>query len=662
MKYRRDIDGLRAIAVLAVVFYHAGVSYFPGGFVGVDIFFVISGYLITKVIVGESLAGNYSVVSFYVRRARRILPASYLVLVAVLLLGVILLMPLEIIGLSESVLATSLFASNVLFWKQSGYFDISAELKPLLHTWSLAAEEQFYVLWPLILVFCSRRGWSIRQVIAVLLALSFALSCLLLSERPIAVFYLLPGRAWELLVGAWLATFKVDVFKNQWLKSGLSVVGLGLLVASIFVLNKSLPFPAWNALYPCIGAALLILAGEGALVNRYLLTWRPLVFVGLISYSLYLWHWPLLSYVRIVNLGQLPPAQAGIVVVLSFVLAILSWRYVEKPFRRSGSNSSATSQLISYALFGLMLCMVAWSVIYFKGFPSRIPAQSLAAQEAAKDFNLARGICHLNMEQLSLPDAQTCANPRLSGERNKTLAVWGDSHAEAMIPGIAVLSGLAEGVLLQMTKTSCPPLIGVDVVRAGRAYRECALFNDETIQMLRQHQEITTVVLAARWPVYALETGFGVPEATLGAPTYSLVANRSDGTVETSSLVEFGAALDRTIDLLVRAGKKVIVVGAVPEMYFDVPGCVARKRMSVFLAENCGLDQGAVAVRISAVNMEIEAAAKRYEVAALYPDRVLCHEGFCAVENPEGKILYYDHNHLSTVGARYVFSRLRIKE
>lgn len=662
MKYRQDIDGLRAIAVLSVVLYHAGVPWLPGGFVGVDIFFVISGFLITRILVEEASTGRYSIANFYVRRARRILPVLYFILVVVLLLGLLLLLPLEILGLSESVLATSLFSSNFLFWKQSGYFDISAELKPLLHTWSLAVEEQFYVLWPLVLVFCYRRGWRISWVISALLGVSFALSCVFLTEKPIAVFYLLPGRAWELLIGAWLAAANFDWPKIQWLKNGLSVIGLGLLAASVLMLNKSLPFPAWNALFPCLGAALLIAAGEGALVNRYLLGWRPLVFVGLISYSLYLWHWPLLSYVRILNLGQLPPVQAGIVVALSFLLATLTWRYVENPFRRGGVNSSPTSQLINYALLGLMLCMMAWSVIYFKGFPDRIPVQALAAQEAAKDFNAARGVCHLNMEQVSLPDAEKCTNPRISGALNKTLAVWGDSHAEAMIPGVAVIPGLPEGLLLQMTKTSCPPLIGADVVRGGKAYRECAEFNTEAIRIFRQHEEITTVVLAARWPVYAMEAGFGVPEETPGAPTYSLLASSGDRSAAISSFAEFGAALDRTIDLLVRAGKKVIVVGAVPEMKYDVPDCVARKRMSLLPTENCGLDQGAVAARIFAVNKEIEAAAKRNEVAALYPDRILCHEGYCAVESPDGEILYYDHNHLSTVGGRYVFSRLRLKE
>jgi len=180
--------------------------------------------------------------------------------------------------------------------------------------------------------------------------------------------------------------------------------------------------------------------------------------------------------------------------------------------------------------------------------------------------------------------------------------------------------------------------------------------------MFRQHEEITAVVLAARWPVYALEAGFGIPEETAGTPVYSLQSSNVDRAAGTSSLAEFGSALDRTIDLLVRAGKRVMIIGAVPEMKYDAPGCVARKRMSLLPTDNCELNQGAVAARISAVNKEIEAAAKRNKVVALYPDSILCHEDFCAVESPDGEILYYDHNHLSTVGARYVFSRLRPKE
>jgi peptidoglycan/LPS O-acetylase OafA/YrhL len=662
MKYRKDIDGLRAVAVLSVVLYHAGVHWLPGGFVGVDIFFVISGYLITQILLDETATGHYSITNFYVRRAQRILPALYFILVVVLLLGLLLLLPSEVLGLSKSVLATTLFSSNFLFWKQSGYFDVSAELKPLLHTWSLAVEEQFYVLWPLILVFCCRHGWSIRAAISILLALSLALSCVFVTETPITVFYLLPGRAWELLIGAWLATAHCHGFKNKWVANGLSLLGVFLLAASVLLLDKSLPFPAWNALFPCMGAALLIAAGEGAVVNRHLLGWRPLVFVGLISYSLYLWHWPLLSYVRILNLGELPPVQAAGALALSFLLAMLTWRYVEAPFRRQGVSVSPVGSLISYALLGLLICMMAWLVIYFKGFPERISVQSLAAQEAVKDFNAARGVCHLNMAQVGLRDVEACTNPRISGALNKTLAIWGDSHAEAMVSGFAVMPGLAEGLVLQMTKTSCPPLLGVTVTRGAMAYRECADFNAATIEMLRQRSDISTVVLAARWPVYVLESGFGVPEETLGAPTYALVAAAGGASTGRPSIAAFGVALNSTIDILVRAGKKVIVVGAVPEMKYDVPGCVARRRMSLVSTGSCNLAQDIVEARISVVNKTIGVAAIRADVQALYPDRILCQDGYCSVEGPDGQVMYHDHNHLSTAGSRYVFSRLVLKE
>jgi len=466
-----------------------------------------------------------------------------------------------------------------------------------------------------------------------------------------------------LLIGAWLATDDFYWSKTQWRKNALSVAGLGLLAASFLLLNKSLPFPGWNALLPCLGAALLIAAGERAFVNRYLLAWPPFVFVGLISYSLYLWHWPLLSYVRILNLGQLPPVQAGITVALSFLLATLTWRYIENPFRQRGATASSISQLIKYALLGLLLCVMAWLVVYFKGFPNRISVQALAAQEASKDFNAARGLCHLNMDQVSLPDSEKCTHPRISGTQSQTLAVWGDSHGEAVFPGVVVMPGLPEGLMLQMTKTSCPPLIGAEVVRGGRVYKECADFNSEAINFLRSRADITAVAMAARWPVYALEAGFGVPESSPGAPTYALRAGGGKRPSQSTSLAELAMALDRTIEVLERAGKKVYLIGAIPEMQFDVPGCIARQRMTPMAVQQCGLNQEVVALRIDAVNMTIAAAAaKRGNAIALFPDRVLCNGGYCGVEGAEDQILYYDHNHLSTVGARYVFSRLMPKE
>lgn len=663
MKYRPDIDGLRAVAVLSVVLFHAGVPWLPGGFVGVDVFFVISGYLITRILVEEESAGHYSIADFYVRRARRILPALYCVLAAVLLFGLLLLLPLELLGLSKSVLATTLFSSNFLFWRQSGYFDVSAELKPLLHTWSLAVEEQFYVLWPLLLVFFYRRGWSIPWATFALIGLSFALSCLFLPEKPSAVFFLLPGRAWELLIGAWIATGCFDEPKSRFWRDCFSVVGVILLAGSVLLLSKALPFPGWNALFPCVGAVLIIAAGKGAVVNRYLLSARPLVFVGLVSYSFYLWHWPILSYVRILNLGLLPPLAAGISVVLSFLLATWSWRFVENRYRRAGrAGQKPAFVLFKYSIGGLALCLIAGAVVLLQGLPSRISIQAIDAQDAAHDFNETRGVCQLNMGQVRLPDLEKCTSSRVGGGAKKTLVVWGDSHAEAMIPGITVMPDLEEGRLFQTTKTSCPPLIGAVVVRGGREYQECSQFNSEVIKFLRQRDDLTTIVLAARWPVYALETGFGVSENVAGAPTYSLLASKEAPFSASNSVEVFRASLGNTIDQLVRAGKKVIVVGAVPEMMFDVPSCVARKRMSLLPAVDCGLPQGTVVERVGEVNSAIEDATRQYKALAVFPSQMLCREGYCRVESPTTEILYYDHNHLSTAGARYVFSNLRLKD
>jgi len=663
MKHRPDIDGLRAIAVLSVVFYHAGVSWLPGGFAGVDIFFVISGYLITRILLDSAVAGQFFILDFYVRRARRILPALYGVLGVTLLTGLLVMLPLELVELSESLVATTLFSSNILFWQRSGYFDTVAELKPLLHTWSLAVEEQFYVLWPLLLLLFSGRGWNLRGLLLVLLGLSFALSCWWVIERPVAAFYLLPGRSWEMLVGAWLVTLKPRVVERPRFDNALSLVGLMLVVASVLLLGKADPFPGWNALYPCLGAALLIVAGEQSVASRFLLSWRPLVWVGLISYSLYLWHWPLLVFVRVMNMGRLPVMQATYAVLLSLLMAGLSWKFVEAPFRKAGPDARPVRTLAKFGFGGLVLLCCAAFVVHLQGIPDRVPVRVIAAQDAAKDVNPARAACHLPMEPVRVADLGRCVTARAHGTESATIAIWGDSHAEAITPGVADAPGPLERQLLQMTKTSCPPLLGAEVVRGRRVYQECTDFNREAFNILRSRTDITAVVLSARWPVYALEKGFGVPEAVPGSPTYALRAGSGAQSPQASSLSVLAVSLDGTIDALVRAGKKVYLVGAIPEMQLDVPGCIARQRMSPVAVQQCGMRLKVLGPRMDAVNRTIAAAAaKQANAVALFPDRVLCDGGYCGAEGPQGEIFYYDHNHLSTVGARYVFSRLMPKE
>jgi peptidoglycan/LPS O-acetylase OafA/YrhL len=662
LTYRPDIDGLRAVAVLAVVIFHSGVGWIPGGFAGVDVFFVISGFLISRIVISSLRTQSFSLDVFYVRRARRILPALYVVTGSTFFLAVLVLLPLELIRLSESILSTNLFISNLLFWKQAGYFDAVAELKPLLHTWSLAVEEQFYLVWPLLLAFTYRRGWVLQWVVLSLLLVSLVSSCLLLGKVPSAVFYLFPFRAWELLMGAMLAAGFMESVANSRYKHGVSMVGLGLLVLSVFLLNKSLPFPGWAALPPVAGAMLLIAAGKDAVVNRYVLGSRPLVFVGLISYSLYLWHWPLLAYVRIANLGQLPVAQAAVAITISFVLAWFTWRYVEQPFRAVGAVGQPGVLLAKFALPGVLLCLGATTTLAYQGFPGRINARALAAQDAALDFNTSRSGCHLNMANMALPEFADCTSRRPLGNAANTVLVWGDSHAEAMVPGVVVMPGLNESEALQMTKTSCPPLIGAQVLRAGVEYRECEAFNKKVLDSLIENKAITTVVLAARWPVYVLGTPFGVPEELPGAPGYALAMEGANKLAPRKSGEVLELALANTVNLLNRSGKKVVVVGAVPEMRFNVPACVARSRMSLLASVDCGLDQSVVRLRIAQANAAIAKVASLYQAKAVYPDSILCQRGYCIAEGNDGQVLYYDHNHLTTAGARYVFSQLTLKD
>jgi len=341
MRYRPEIDGLRAIAVAAVILFHAGFALFSGGFVGVDVFFVISGFLITSIIVDDLKAGRFSVVRFYERRARRILPALFAVMAVCVPFAYQLLSPDDLKDFAQSLAAICLFASNVLFWGESGYFDTQAELKPLLHTWSLAVEEQFYVLFPLLLVAAWRLGrrW-LPVLIGGLAVWSFGASVAEVGSFPAAAFYLLPSRAWQLLVGAlasWLADRwrPADARRPSGRLAGecMGWAGMASILLSLFLFDERTPFPGLNAALPTLGTALVLVgASEGTSVGR-LLAWRPLVGLGLISYSAYLWHQPLFAFTRHALLADLPADLAAVLCAVTIVLACLSWRYIEQPFR-----------------------------------------------------------------------------------------------------------------------------------------------------------------------------------------------------------------------------------------------------------------------------------------------------------------------------------------
>src|SRR5438045_534304 len=337
--YRPDVDGLRGIAVVPVVLYHYGVPGFGGGFVGVDVFFVISGYLITELIYAEMRAGRFSIVHFYERRIRRIFPALFALLFFVTIAASVLLFPRDLRQYAKSLWATAVFGSNFSFWRQAGYFDTAADLKPILHTWSLAVEEQFYLVWPAILfglVYLGRAvsRWRMIVVICTILVLSLAESVRELQSAPTAAFYLLPSRMWELMLGAVLAVADLPRTGSLMIRNALATAGLVLIAWAVCTYNADTPFPALAAVAPCLGAALLIYTGEeGGTAPSRILSTGFLVFVGLISYSLYLWHWPLYVFARYYIDRPLSPPLAITLMLVSVLLGWLSYRFVEQPFR-----------------------------------------------------------------------------------------------------------------------------------------------------------------------------------------------------------------------------------------------------------------------------------------------------------------------------------------
>ena len=376
LAYRREIDGLRALAVLPIVLFHAGFEHFAGGYVGVDVFFVISGFLITSIIVGQQAAGKFRFRDFYERRARRILPALFFVLLLCVPMAWLWMLPGEVVEFALSLRAVLAFASNFYFWGDSGYFSISSEYRPLLHTWSLAVEEQYYLLFPVLLIVLLR--WSGRVVVCAVVILGAA--SLLLAEytsrmAPLFAFYMLPTRVWEFAIGS-LAAFADQrpvggALSGRLSREALGVAGVLMILWSVFMFSKSLPYPSAWTLLPTMGAMLIILfAKQGTLVGR-LLGLSPLVLIGLVSYSAYLWHQPVFAFARLRQLDPLSVGQSAGLVVASFVLGYLSWKFVE-PVWRGARSRSLHSLLIWLAASAVLLLVFSVMALRTWGFPGRL--------------------------------------------------------------------------------------------------------------------------------------------------------------------------------------------------------------------------------------------------------------------------------------------------
>jgi peptidoglycan/LPS O-acetylase OafA/YrhL len=635
IKYRPDIDGLRAIAVLSVVFYHYGIGPVHGGFVGVDVFFVISGYLITSIVHRQIGEGRFTFAGFYERRIRRIFPALFAVLAATLVAGVLILLPNDLRALSDATVATLLFASNILFWRRSGYFDPGSDLNPLLHTWSLAVEEQFYIVFPVFLIVVARFAPRyLRALLAVSAAVSLAACVLLQDWQPNAMFFLAPFRAWELALGGLLAVGAVPAVRRRALREGLALAALGLLLFSLWWTEAGLEFPGWQATLPVGATALLIHTGSsGDTAVHRLLGARPMVLVGLISYSLYLWHWPLIVYASYASPVALDaPGYKALLLLAAMALAAASYRWIETPFRHPSTRSgSSRRHLFAGALAATaVLAVCAFAARGNEALRSRFSDRVLAldaARQPAIPFQECDG-------QPPSADSDTCTIGR--DRKGPVTLLWGDSHAMAWAP--AFREGgthIAPGPVVLALKSACPPLGGV-TVNYGRG---CDAFNEATLAWIARNRPARVVMMAA-WTDYSRPRAF-----------YEL----TDVSGERGNLRVFPVALTRTIGAVTPFAGEVVLIGPTPGAPEGVP-------LSAALAELHGRPwpkgvETAAALRKARYFWNAAKSLPPGQTTLIDPAKWFCLDVRCRYAAGEN-LLYRDEAHLSVEGARFAAKNL----
>jgi peptidoglycan/LPS O-acetylase OafA/YrhL len=625
--YRADIDGLRALAVLAVIAFHANANLLRGGFVGVDIFFVISGYLITGIIAKGIEDGNFSFAGFYARRIKRILPAYIVVALATLVIASFLLIPNDYIFYTTSLAASWAFASNVFFSMLSwGYFGQRTEEFPLLHTWSLSVEEQFYFAFPILLIFLFR--YFRKHLIPALFAL--ALVFLAISQSTVGEvksYFLLSSRAHELLIGA-LTFFLSQKFPiaSRTAASLLATLGMGAMLASMFLISRGVPFPGVNSLYPCIGAALVIYAGRIDNAVTPLLKNKLMVSIGLISYSLYLWHWPIFSFLRYRRI-EITPEVGMAAVALSFLLAFLTWKFVENPVRHS-RRIDFKRAFLQFYVPPAVLCISVGAYSYLtEGAPKRFPDDTrelISSYSYARDLTRSCSIRAEDYKKVSFDYLQDhCAFGDLGRQKAEVL-LMGDSHADHFKPFVEQFAGNANLKAVFHVQGSCSP---IDLPEPGSSAMEGATTCEKrNADLLALAGQFKYVVLAGFW---------------------SGDAHRAD----LNSDLESG--LTRMVREIIRAGATPVVFKDNPHHERDLSQCVLhRKRGWISQDQNCNIPYSFVAQTQGAIDDIIDKVKLRYpQTVIVDPKRIMCNSDEC-VTYISNTAIYKDANHINTKAAK----------
>jgi peptidoglycan/LPS O-acetylase OafA/YrhL len=635
-KYRPDIDGLRAIAVASVVIFHAFPEWFKGGFIGVDIFFVISGFLISLIIFNNLEHDRFSILDFYVRRVKRIFPALMTVMIVCAVAGAAILFADEYRQLGKHLLGGSTFISNILFWRESGYFDNSAETKPLLHLWSLAIEEQFYLFWPLLLALVWKRKWGFLRIIAVIALASFAVNLYLVGHDQTAAFYSPFARFWELMVGGTLGYINLHrADLNARFKNLQSWLGVLLLAIGFVLLNGTRSFPGWWALLPCIGAFLLLSAGPAAWFNRKVLASQPMVWIGLISYPLYLWHWPLLAFATIIA-GQTAPQEWRLLAVVAAVL--LAWGtflFIERPLRHAGGVK------IVLGLVALNIVVGAAGMVIYRngGFPQRAINQKLDYLARSDVFEGSRnsdGSC-ARLNHLTEVSEEVC----LSNSAQPQVLFVGDSHVMALHSAIFSRQLALPSIMVAGHACRVYPNLPYEPANVRRWSNNCTEIAQQAIAVGQKFPSIQTVVISGAYPRGNLDT-----------PSQYKVNDHP-----LSEREAFMSGYGALIESFIAQGKRVVFMADVPYLKLDPHSCV--NRFGDAPTRECAFTQAEHESIRKAYDTAVNELRQLHPKATVFdPVSLFCAQGKCQAKI-DGAYLYNDDQHISLAASKYLLQSMQ---
>ena len=638
--YRSDIDGLRAVAILSVFVFHAFPDALPGGFIGVDVFFVISGYLISFAIFNEVDAGKFSFSDFYARRTRRIFPALIAVLSSVFVAGFFVLLPVELTRLGKNIASVATFTLNFLLQRDVGYFDGAGSVNVVLNLWSLCIEEQFYLLFPPLFLLAYKLRLNRLAVLACIIASSFALNIYFISSEATFTFFSPLTRFWELAVGGLLA---YALPRNNWVRgpvSGfvLSGLGLSIILCGVFLITKDMAFPGWFALAPTIAACCLI-AAEGPNALKGLLSNRLMVFVGKISYPLYLWHYPIFSYLRIYESSEPPLFVMSCAMAVSILCAVLTYQFIERPFRVGALKRISNAMTIG-CLVAALLCLGVLGKLAQRerGLTQRMGGDW--APMLAQMYE-SQGGQNCALKNL-IPEESTC----LIAKANEapTVALIGDSHAVHFFAGVSRYVDLQGGNLIALTGPGCVPFIGVRTRQVKGDPEVCAAIVERVFLYLDNNPQIKTVLIATRGPISLSGKPFGqddVPGRYIDSDVYPQAKTLP-------SL--FAQGLEATVSHLIKSGKKVVFILDNPELGFDPELCsdlsISRKKNA-----SCKVERNAVDERNLEYRKIVNATKSKHPDMQVVDTLLrICDSQYCYAKKGD-KFIYRDNNHLTTYGS-----------